>query len=58
MLVELGGKFDKVARHIGARQRRIVLVGEQAVQGMAEFVEHGGDVVEADQRRLARARAW
>ena len=53
MLVELRGEFDPVARGVGARERRILPLREQAVQRMAEFVEHGRHVVEADQRGLA-----
>ncbi len=54
MLVELGGKLHKVPRHRSARQRGITLVGEQPMQRMAEFVEHGGDFVRGQQRGLAR----
>ncbi len=53
MLVELRREFDEIARHAGARQRRIDLVREQPVQRMAEFVEHRRHVVRADQRGLA-----
>ena len=56
VLVELRGKLDEVARDVGARQRRVLLVGEQAVQRVAELVEHRRHVVEADERGLARRR--
>ena len=54
VLVELRGKLDKVARHLRTRQAGIHGVGEHAVQPVAELVEHGGDVVEAEQCGLAR----
>ena len=52
MFEELRRQFDKVARHIGARQARVSHLGQQAVQGMAEFVEHGARVVEGQQRGI------
>lgn len=54
MFVELRRELHPVARGIGARYRGIDLRGEQAVQRMAEFVEHGGHIVRTDQRRLTR----
>ena len=56
VLVELRRELDEVARRVGARQRRVLLVGEHAVQRVAELVEHGDHVVERQQRRLAGGR--
>ena len=56
MLVELRGELYEVARHAGAREGRVLHVGEHAVQRVAELVEHRGDVGDADQRRLAGGR--
>ena len=53
VLVELRGELDEVARDAGSGEAGIFAVGEHAVQGVAELVEHRGDVVEADQRGLA-----
>ena len=55
-LVDLRRVFDEVARHRGAGELRVLHVREQAVQGMAELMEHGGDFVEAHQGRLAVGR--
>jgi len=54
MLVELRWEFDEVAGHVGAGEQRVLGGGEHSVQAMAELVEHGGDVGEADERGLAR----
>ena len=53
VLVELAGEFHPVARGVGARERGVFLIGEDAVQRMAEFVEHRGHVVPGRQRGLA-----
>lgn len=52
-LVDLRGVFDEVARDGGPGEEGVVDVREQAVQGMAELVEEGVDLVEGQQRRLA-----
>src|SRR5690606_41689631 len=52
LLVDLRRELDEVARHVGARQRRGARGREEAVQGVAELVEGGDDVVEGQQRRL------
>jgi hypothetical protein len=39
VLVELAGEFHQVARHVGAGEVGVLLLAEQAVQGVAEFVE-------------------
>ena len=49
MFVELRRQFDEIARHIGAGQARIAHLAEQAVQGMAEFMEQGHGIVEGQQ---------
>ena len=54
MFVELRRELHKVSRCRGARQAGIFRVGEHAVQGMAKFMEQGGHVGKADERRLAR----
>ncbi len=56
VLVELRRELDEIARGGGAGDRRVLHVREHAMQGVAELMEHGGDVVEADQRRLAIGR--
>ena len=56
VLIELRRELDEVARHVGARQRRIGLRRKHAVKRMAELVEHRRHVVPADQRRLAGRR--
>ena len=56
VLVELRRELDEVARGVGARQARVFLIGEHAVQRMAELVEHRDYVVIRQQRRLARCR--
>ena len=52
ILVHLARIFDEVARR--RRQARIVHVDQEIMDGVAEFVEQGLGVVEADQHRLAR----
>ena len=47
MFVELRGKFDEVPRRRRARKHRILGIGKHAMQGVAEFVEHSGHIVEA-----------
>src|SRR5947208_13318513 len=49
VLVDLAGELDEVAGDVGPGEHRIGLVGEEAMQGVAELVEHGGHVVERDQ---------
>ena len=56
VLVHLAGELHIVAEHPRARERRVGDVRVQAVQGVAEFVEHGLGVVEGDQQRLAGRR--
>ncbi len=56
VLVELGGELDKVARSGCAGEAGVLNVGEHAVKSMAEFVEEGGDLVEGDERGVARGR--
>ena len=56
MLVELRGKLDEVARHCCTGKSGIFGVGEHAMQRVAELVEHGGDIAEAEQSGLARRR--
>ena len=51
MFEELRRQFDEIARHIGAGQARDTHLRQQAVQGMAEFVEQGARVVEGEQAR-------
>ncbi len=50
VLVDLRRQLDEVAGHGGAADRTVVALGEQAMEGMAEFVEHGLHVVKAQQR--------
>lgn len=56
VLVELRGELDEVTRGAGAGNARILHVREHAMQGVAELVEHGGHVIEAEQRGLALGR--
>ena len=51
--MDLARIFHEVARRGGARQAFIALVGEEAVQRVAEFVEGGVHPVEADQLDFA-----
>ncbi len=53
VLVELRGELDEVAGYGGSGQRWILRGGEEAVEGVAELVEEGGDVVEGQERGLA-----
>ena len=53
VFVELRGQLDEIGRDVGAGDLRIGHRGEQAVQRVAELVEQGAGVVEAQQRRLA-----
>ena len=46
VLVELRRELDKIARHAGSGERLVLLVREQAMQRVAEFVEHGRHVIE------------
>src|SRR5208283_2622856 len=55
MLVELRGELYEVAGHLRAGKTRIHGVCEHAMQSMAEFVEHGGYIAEADEGGLAGA---
>ena len=52
-LMHLAGIFDKVARSGCARQALIFLIGKEAVQCVAKFVEGGVDPIKADQLHLA-----
>ena len=54
MLIELRGKLDKIARHIGSGKTGVCGVGEHAMQAVAKLVEHRRHIIKADQRRLAR----
>jgi hypothetical protein len=49
------GNSTKSRAVLRAGQGRVLLVGEHAVQAVAELVEHGDHVVERQQRRLAGA---
>ncbi len=51
VLEELGGELDEVAIDAGAGEVGVGDVREQAVQSVAELVEEGAGVVEAEQRR-------
>src|SRR5438045_7237091 len=53
MLEHLGGEFDEIAPHRGAGLRWVADLAEQTVQPMAEFVEQGARVIEAQERRIA-----
>ena len=53
VLVELRGQLDEIGGDVGAGNFRIGDGGEQAVQRVAELVEQGARVVEAQERRLA-----
>ncbi len=55
VLEELRGELDEIARHARPGDQRIGDVGEEAVQRVAELVEEGARVVEAEERRIARA---
>src|SRR6185437_15169247 len=50
VLIELRGELDEVARSLGAAEARILRVGKDSVKSVAEFVEHGGYVVEGEKR--------
>ena len=54
MFVELRGELHEVARHSGAGETGILGISEHAVQRVAEFVEHAGYVVKAQEGGLAR----
>ena len=56
MLVELGREFDEIRRDACAREKGIGDVGQKPVQGVAELVEQGAGVIEAQERRLALSR--
>ncbi len=56
MLVELRGKFDEIARDIGAGQQRIGHIRQQPVQRMAEFVKERARIVEAQEAGFALGR--
>ena len=56
MLVELARQLDEIAHDVGAGEARIGDVGEQAMEAVAELVEHGSGLVERQQRRLALGR--
>src|SRR5208283_3515452 len=49
------GELYEVAGHLRAGKTRIHGVCEHAMQSMAEFVEHGGYIAEADEGGLAGA---
>ena len=53
VLVELRRKLDEIGRDAGAGNLRIGHVGKQPVQRVAELVEQGMSVIEAQQGRLA-----
>ena len=55
VLVELRGKLDEVARDASSGQDRIGHVRQHPVQRVAEFVEQGARIVEAQEARLALA---
>ena len=54
VFVELRRELDEVARH--AAQHGIANIGKHRVERVTEFVEHRGDVVEAQLGRMAGAR--
>ena len=55
MLHDLGGKFHKITRNVG--QSLVLHFGKQAMQGMAELMEEGLGLVQAEHDRfLARSR--
>ena len=51
-LVDLRGVLHEVPRNVGPGEPRVVNVGEQPVQGVAELVEAGDHLVVAEQRRF------
>ena len=54
VLVELGGGIRRSREGTeGAGEAGVFGVGEDAVEAVSELVEHGGDVVEGDERGLA-----
>ena len=53
VFVDLGGEFHVVARHVGAGEGGVPHVGQQAVEGVPELVEHGRYFVEGEQRGAA-----
>ena len=53
MLIELGRQFDEIADDAGAGNARIGDVGEEPVEPVAEFVEHGARFIEREERGLA-----
>ena len=56
VLIELRGELDEVARGRSSGEAGVLGVGEHAVQGVSELVEHGANVVGGEQRGLARRR--
>ncbi len=54
VLVDLAGELDEVARHAGARDRRVGHVRQHRVQRVAELVEQRAGVVHRQQVGLAR----
>ena len=53
VLEQLRGQLHEIARHIGAGEARVTDLGQQTMQGMAEFVKHGAGIVEGQERRIA-----
>src|ERR1700734_1605162 len=58
VLVELRGEFDEVAGDGRAGEGWVLGVGEEAVEGVAELVEEGDDVIEGEERGLACGGGW
>ena len=50
ILHELRRKFHEVPIDIGAAERGIVRIGENAVEGVSELVQEGFQLVESEQR--------
>lgn len=56
ILHNLTGEFDKVARHRGTCQGRIVALAKETVKGMAKLVEEGLTLIEIEERRFVGGR--
>ncbi len=56
MFIKLRGKFDEVARDIGAGQQRIGHVRQEPMQRMAEFMKERARIVEAQETGFALGR--
>src|SRR5690606_33502514 len=56
-LVDLARELDEVAEDVGAREARVARVREESVERVPELVEERLDLVEREERRLARGGA-